>query len=158
MGSTIAPPDLRRLSPEHIAACARILEELPDWFGIETARRRYIEELPACEAYVATAGNEVRGFIAVRQHSPFSAEVHVMAVERAAQRRGLGRALVEHVEGKLRSRGVEYLSVKTLGPSRPDRGYAATRAFYEALGFRPLEETTAFWGEENPCLLMVKRL
>ena len=49
------------------------------------------------------------------------------------------------------------MQVKTLGPSKPDRRYAGTRRFYEALGFRPLEET-ALWGPENPCLIMVKRL
>jgi hypothetical protein len=54
--------------------------------------------------------------------------------------------------------GVEYLQVKTLGPSHPSRGYAATRRFYEALGFRPLEEIHGLWAEDNPCLLLVKRL
>jgi hypothetical protein len=48
--------------------------------------------------------------------------------------------------------------VKTLGPSHPDVHYARTRSFYEALGFIGLEETTAFWGEANPCLIMVKAL
>jgi hypothetical protein len=42
--------------------------------------------------------------------------------------------------------------------SHPDVNYARTRSFYEALGFIGLEETTAFWGEANPCLIMVKVL
>jgi hypothetical protein len=50
------------------------------------------------------------------------------------------------------------LQVKTLGPSHPDPFYRRTRAFYEAQGFVPLEETTAFWGEDNPTLVMVKSL
>jgi len=33
-----------------------------------------------------------------------------------------------------------------------------TRSFYAAMGFLPLEETTAFWGEDQPCLAMVKVL
>jgi hypothetical protein len=52
---------------------------------------------------------------------------------------------------------LEYLQVKTLGPSRPDPGYEATRRFYEASGFRPLEELHGLW-PGNPCLLLVKRL
>jgi hypothetical protein len=44
-----------------------------------------------------------------------------------------------------------------LGPSHPDVGYRKTRAFYEALGFEPLEELTDLW-EGNPCLVMVKVL
>jgi ribosomal protein S18 acetylase RimI-like enzyme len=50
------------------------------------------------------------------------------------------------------------MQVKTLGPSNPDPGYARTRAFYEALGFRPLEELKQIWDEQNPCLIMVKQL
>ncbi len=54
-------------------------------------------------------------------------------------------------------RAMAYLSVKTLGPSRPDAHYAGTRKFYEAMGFLPIEETS-LWGESNPCLIMVKHL
>jgi hypothetical protein len=54
--------------------------------------------------------------------------------------------------------GVEFLQVKTLGPSHSDPGYALTRQFYGSLGFRPLEETTHWWGADNPCLVMVKAL
>jgi hypothetical protein len=50
------------------------------------------------------------------------------------------------------------MQVKTLGPSRLDEHYAKTRAFYEAMGFRPLEEFKQIWDENNPCLVMVKRL
>jgi hypothetical protein len=43
-------------------------------------------------------------------------------------------------------------------PSRfPDEGYARTREFYTALGFRPLEELPDLW-PDNPCLIMVKSL
>jgi hypothetical protein len=48
--------------------------------------------------------------------------------------------------------------VKTLAPSDPDPGYEATRAFYAAAGFRPLETLPQVWGPENPCLLMVRPL
>lgn len=68
-----------------------------------------------------------------------------------------GRALVEYAEQMLRSRSVEYLEVKTLGPSRPNEHYERTRGFYFTLGFRPLEENQ-LWGEFNPCLIMIKHL
>ena len=47
--------------------------------------------------------------------------------------------------------------MKTLGPSHLDPGYERTRCFYEAQGFVPLEELHDLW-DENPCLLLVKRL
>ena len=58
----------------------------------------------------------------------------------------------------LRSERIEFLQVKTLGPSRPDLDYERTGKFYEAVGFRPLEEFPTLWGERLPCLQMVKSL
>ena len=52
---------------------------------------------------------------------------------------------------------MEYLHVKTLGPSRPNAEYAATREFYRQMGFRPLEEN-GLWGATNPCLMLIKHL
>ena len=146
------------LNIEDIPHCATLLESLPEWFGIESARRQYIADLSSCPAFAARNDHGLIGFIALLLHNPLSADIHVMAVDRPFHHCGAGRALVEHAEGILRKEGTEYLQVKTLGPSHPDLNYAATRAFYQSLGFRPLEETTAFWGEEQPCLIMVKRL
>jgi hypothetical protein len=64
---------------------------------------------------------------------------------------------VRHAETRLRDRSVEYLQVKTLGPSRENASYAETRSFYKAMGFCPLEETN-LWGDANPCLFLVKHL
>ena len=49
------------------------------------------------------------------------------------------------------------VEVKALGPSRPSRRYKTTRIFYEACGFRPLEEIHGLW-RDNPCLVFVKSL
>jgi GNAT superfamily N-acetyltransferase len=110
-----------------------------------------VAELPAF-----AVGRE--GFLALKLHTEAAAEIYVMGVRPGSHRRGIGTALLESAEAFLRQRGFEYLQVKTLGPSHPDVGYAATRSFYAARGFRPLEELTAIWGEENPCLILVKRL
>ena len=98
------------------------------------------------------------GFLTIQQHFPESAEVLVMGVQPEAHRQGIGKALMERAQAWLVSQGVEYLQVKTLGPSRPDAGYAGTRAFYHSLGFRPLEELPQIWDANNPCLIMVKKL
>jgi GNAT superfamily N-acetyltransferase len=73
-------------------------------------------------------------------------------------RQGVGRSLILRAEDWLLDQGVEYLQVKTLGPSRPDPGYEITRAFYLSLEFEPLEEMNKIWDENNPCLVMVKKL
>jgi hypothetical protein len=66
--------------------------------------------------------------------------------------------MTEVTESRLRSDGVEYLQVETLGPSRVSDGYARTRHFCEACGFAPLEEIHGLWDEGNPCLILVKHL
>jgi ribosomal protein S18 acetylase RimI-like enzyme len=98
------------------------------------------------------------GFLSLKLHTPHAAEVYVMGVLPNRHRAGLGTALLAAAEHYLRARGFEYLQVKTLGPSRPSEPYARTRRFYEARGFRVLEEIHGLWDEGNPCLLMVKRL
>jgi GNAT superfamily N-acetyltransferase len=80
-----------------------------------------------------------------------------MAIAESYHGQGCGRQLIEHTEQILRSRSVEFLQVKTLAPSRPSEHYERTRGFYEHMGFKPLEENQ-LWGEQNPCLIMVKHL
>jgi GNAT superfamily N-acetyltransferase len=131
-----------------------VLAALPDWFGIEDAVRDYVREV----AGLPTLGVGRDGFLALKLHTEAAAEIYVMGVRPESQGRGIGTALLEAAEAVLRTREVEYLQVKTLGPSHPSEHYAATRSFYAARGFRPLEELTAIWGEANPCLVMIKRL
>ena len=71
-------------------------------------------------------------------------------------RHGIGRALLTRAEAYVRGR--RFLTVKTLAPSHPDENYRATRRFYEAMGFLPLEELPELWGPQNPCLVMIKTL
>lgn len=144
----------------------RLLRALPDWFGIESSNAGYVakaRELPTYLAWPAPgspapspAARPVGVLLAAR-HFPESAEIYLMAVEPALHRRGIGRALVEALEGDLLADGVKFLQVKTLGPAHPDAGYARTRQFYTRLGFRPLEEIHGLW-PGNPCLIMVKVL
>ena len=117
-----------------------------------------MREIDALPTFIALTGDSAAGFLSLKQHSPFAAELYVMGVLPAYHRRGLGRRLVEASERFLRQEGVEFFQVKTLSPSHPDEGYARTRLFYQALGFRPLEEFPTLWGEANPCLMMVKYL
>jgi ribosomal protein S18 acetylase RimI-like enzyme len=131
-----------------------VLAALPGWFGIEEAVERYVREV----AELPTFAVERDGFLALKLHTDAAAEIYVMGVRPQSHRRGIGTALLEAAEAFLRERDVEYLQVKTLGPSHPSEHYAATRSFYAARGFRPLEELTAIWGEANPCLVMVKHL
>ena len=130
-----------------------VLRNLPDWFGIEESTRQYIADAAALSTFVAEPD---LGFLSLRQHTPAAAELHVMGVQPAHHRQGIGRALVESAVSWCRERRIRYLHVKTLGPSRPDPGYEGTRTFYESLGFVALEELHGLWDEANPTLVLVK--
>ena len=140
------------------AVCVPILRLLPDWFGMETSILNYEREIEVLPTFLAKGNEGLQGFLSVEQHTSFSAEILVMAVHPKAHRGGIGRALVEAAELYVRGLGIEYMQVKTLGPSRPDEGYARTRAFYEAMGYRPMQEFKQIWDENNPCLILVKRI
>jgi len=140
------------------SVCVPILRALPGSFGIEQAILDYEREIEQLPTFLARSGGSVTGFLSLKQHNPFSSEIYVMAVRPEAQRIGMGRTLVQAAETHALKLGMEYLQVKTLGPSRMDKGYAGTREFYGALGFRPLEEFRKIWDEQNPCLILVKRL
>jgi GNAT superfamily N-acetyltransferase len=158
-----------------------ILEELPEWFGIDRFTHEYVEAAAKFPNYVAVAAPEYAplgasssepalgpdggaiapedalGVLLLDQRYPTSAEVHLLAVRRKHHRAGIGRTLLNHVENDLRAQGVQLLSVKTLGPSASDPGFDRTRAFYSACGFQPVEEFPDLWADD-PCLLMVKVL
>ncbi len=138
---------------ERSRLCERVLRDLPDWFGIEEATVAYIRDVAALPTFAV----DDDALLSLKQHTPRAAEVYLMGVRRARHGQGYGTALLEAAEEYLGALGVEYLQVKTLGPSDPDEGYARTRGFYESRGFVPLEELHDLW-EDNPCLLLVKRL
>lgn len=138
--------------------CEPILRSLPEWFGIEDAIIHYLQEIENLPTFITQENNQVIGFLTLKLHTDFAAEIYVMGIRPDAHRQGLGRRLVHKAEDNLRQQGIEYLQVKTLSPEHPDSNYANTRTFYEALGFRHLEEFKELWGEENPCLQMIKKL
>jgi GNAT superfamily N-acetyltransferase len=148
---------LRPLCAGESHHCETVLRALPAWFGIEDAILDYVRSTEHMETVVAEIGTDIVGFATIRQHNPRAAEIHVMGVRPEHHGRGIGRALVAWAEELVRARGTEFLEVKTLGPSRPNDDYARTRAFYEHMGFTPLEEND-LWGDVNPCLILVKHL
>jgi GNAT superfamily N-acetyltransferase len=138
---------------ERSRLCERILRDLPEWFGIEEATAAYVRDVAELPTFAV--GED--GILSLKLHTPRAAEVYVMGVRRQRHGEGLGATLLAAAEDYVRALGVEYLQVKTLGPSHPDEGYARTRVFYESRGFVPLEEIHGLW-EGNPALLLVKRL
>jgi N-acetylglutamate synthase-like GNAT family acetyltransferase len=134
-----------------------LLAGLPEWFGIPEANRNYVEESRTLPTIAALRDGEVVGVCLLKRHFAESAEIELLAVRHDLHRCGVGRRLVARAEHDLRAEGVRVLQVKTLGPSDDYEPYARTRAFYESIGFLPLEEHLQLW-PNDPCLVMVKPL
>ena len=153
MTVSVTGPDLGRSS-----CCEPILRALPEWFGIEEATAEYVRDIETLPTLMAQTDGRDVGFLSLKRHFDRAAEVHCMGIVPEYHRRGIGRALQARAEAWCLDEGIEYLQVKTLGPSRVCEHYARTRAFYRAVGFEPLEELKTLWNEANPCLMLVKRL
>jgi len=141
---------------QHPEDVRRILATIPDWFGLPESNAEYIEKASKLTNVVARDGDEVVGVCLLLRHNALSVEIDLLAVPASLHRRGIGRRIVEHVERELVADGVRVLHLKTFGPSIPNEPYERTRAFYESLGFVPMEERTDIWDASNPCLFLVK--
>lgn len=139
--------------------CREVLESLPEWFAIPAAVERYVktvDDLPMLACF--EPAGPVAGFVSVKVQTAAAVEVYVMGIKRPWHRRGIGRRLIEAAAQLAVSQGARFLTVKTLAPSRADTNYAATRRFYQAVGFLPIEEFPTLWGADNPGLLMLRPL
>ncbi len=139
------------------SVCEKIMRSLPQWFGIEAAIIQYAKDIEQLPTFVAMEDSKAVGFLTIKQHNQFTAEIYVMGVLPQFHRKGIGSSLIEQAEKFINQNGIEYFQVKTLGESHPDKYYALTRGFYFKMGFKPIEEFSQIW-DDIPCLLMVKAL
>jgi len=145
-------------SDDKSSICNGILRALPEWFGIEGAIVGYTEQVRKLPFYAAYDNSRPVGFIALKVHNPFAAEVCVMGILEEYHRSGIGKKLVALCEEHCMERDIEFLTVKTLDGSAESKGYERTRLFYLSVGFKPLEVFPLLWDENNPCLYMAKTL
>src|SRR5437588_1719836 len=105
----------------------------PDWrvSQEQDVRQACAEQI----ASVACAGGKILGFVTVVIDGPEQpGEIYMIAVDPAAQREGVGRALTEHALQQIRDAGCRVAVVGTGG----DPGHAPARALYESCGFTAL--------------------
>lgn len=138
--------------------CSRVLSNLPQWFGIPEANLDYCREVKKHRFMAVYHGESEVGFAAIKKNNAAVAELFVMGIFTQYHRTGFGSALVQHIVDDLRQKGFQYLEVKTLDESAESEHYQRTRQFYLDQGFIPLDVLTSEWGEENPCLIMIKKL
>lgn len=152
--------EIREVTPssEKSAISETILRGLPDWFGIEESLVQYVKDVAGLYFLCAFENETPVGFLAIHGHFLGACEIHVMGINPNYHRMGIGRELVNRASYDCARKGYAYMTVKTVAAPAGGKEYEATRAFYEAMGFLPLEVFPTLWDERNPCLLMCKTL
>ncbi|MBD3278528.1 MAG: GNAT family N-acetyltransferase [Candidatus Aegiribacteria sp.] len=135
-----------------------ILRSLPRWFGIEEAIVEYVESVKELPFITLTLSDRAVGFCALRINYDISADLYVLGILEDFHGMGMGTRMVEFIQDYCRDKGIRYMTVKTLSEKHPDTNYIKTRKFYEKCGFRPLEDFPELWGENSPCLYMLKEV
>lgn len=120
------------------AVCARLIAQLPKWFGRPQANAFHVNEIVDKDVFAACVDGIPQGLIALDFHFDATCEVWILAVSPEYHRRGLGRMLVERAETEACNRGCRFVAVQTVGPRAASPEYDLTRRFYEALEFAPL--------------------
>lgn len=106
--------------------------------------------------FAAYKDDDVIGFIAIKIHNKYTAEIYNVGVLEEYHRNGIGSKLLLETENYLKENGYKFLTVKTLDESVEYEPYERTRAFYYKNGFYPIEVFPLYWNEDNPCLLLAK--
>jgi len=143
---------------EKTAITLKIMHALPTWFSPpEDIEKKAVihRDYPFFAAY---DNDTPIGFVALKLHNKYTADIFNLGVLEQYHRQGIGRRLIEAVEEYCNDKDHQFLTVKTLDSSADYEPYERTRAFYQRMGFLPLEVFTTFWNEENPCLFMAKHL
>lgn len=138
--------------------CDKVLRTLPDWFGIEEAIVEYGQEVKQLDFIKVEYHHMVIGFCAYKVNYGINCDLYVLGIYHDFHRFGIGSKLIEYINNEVKKQEVKYLSVKTLSDTHVDSYYGKTRNFYIKNGFYPFEELPNLWGEENPCLLMIKEV
>ena len=134
-----------------------ILQQLPDWFGLPDSTKRYITESREMPFWAWMEDGQALGFLALKETSPYTAEIYCMGILPEYHRRGIGRRLVTVFQEYARDYGYSFLQVKTV-QSGHYQEYDQTNEFYRSMGFLELECLPELWDPWNPCQIYVKAI
>ena len=148
--------EIRKVRNHKVELCRKILEALPEWFGLERARETYIQAARDQMMLACMVGGDDVGMVTLVPHSPWNLEISVMGVLPSHHRMGVGSALISAADAVALDAEIKLLTVKTLSASSPDHFYKRTRDFYCAIGFELFEEFPDLWDKHNPCALYVR--
>lgn len=136
--------------------CREILTLLPSLFENKFSIDEYAVNCRMLPVWAAYSGDELQGFISLRETSPYAAEIYVMGVKKEYQRHKVGKSLFTALLNYARRQGYEYLQVKTVKQGVYSE-FDTANTFYQSLGFRELE-VLPIWDENNPCQIYIRNV
>ncbi len=100
---------------------------------------------PAVTFFSLRVDGELLAVGALKRIDGTHAEVKSMHTAESARRRGIGRAMIEHLIGVARERGYQRLSLETGSMA----AFAPARSLYASVGFRPCEPFADYRSSSN---------
>jgi putative acetyltransferase len=107
---------------------------------------------PTITLFSVRADGELLGIGAIKQLESDHAELKSMHTAVAARRRGVGRALLEHLLAVAAKRGARRVSLET----GAGEAFVAARALYETAGFVPCEPFGDYVATENNAFMTLR--
>jgi ribosomal protein S18 acetylase RimI-like enzyme len=84
--------------------------------------------------------------------------IYVCGIDPKYHGKGIGTLLYKEVEKYFVKNNCKYIIIKTLSEIDSDKNYEKTRKFYKKVVFEELITLTEMWDENNPCLIMIKKI
>ena len=135
----------------------KVLANLPDWFGLPESTEEYINCSKAMPFWADIEEDVSRGFIALKETSPYTVELYVMGVLKEFHRNKIGKSLFQYCYDYSKEQGYLYMQVKTVKEGCYEE-YDRTIAFYKSLGFKEFECFPTLWDKWNPCQIYVRSI
>lgn len=142
---------------EKVAIAGDILNDLPEWFGLEDSKKEYIRASKDKAFLACLVRDEPAGFIVLNETGKTCAEIFVMGVKKKYHHMGIGTALNRAYEALAKELGYNYSQVKTVQTGHY-KEYDLTNQFYLAMGYEELECFPDLWDPWNPCQIYIKYL
>ena len=136
--------------------CREVLTSLPEWSGKDKSIDVHAAACRMLPLWADIDEGTVRGFIALRETSPYAAEIYVMGVKKEYQRHKIGKGMFTALLNYARRQGYEYLQVKSVKEGTSEQ-FDTANTFYQSLGFRELE-VLPLWSEKIPCQVYIRNV
>ena len=104
------------------------------------------------ETWVAEEAGEVTGFLIAQREPRRVLHIVTIDVVKAWRRRGVGSELMEAAEQWARDRGLRLIGLETAHDN------LAAQSFYQARGYRKVDEIPQYYADGSSAWVMVKEL